>query len=128
MILVEFRDTPRHRTLPSRCLPRFVIALLILAVRWVATAAEPAAEPKPAAAVAEDGADDDAIVSLAAYNVKADRIEDFGLRITSAPSPDASRLLTNTTVWFATFAPLITSIVPNTAADMAGLQPGERIL
>jgi hypothetical protein len=46
----------------------------------VATAAE-----KTAAAETEDAADDDAIISLAAYTVKADRIEDFGLRVKSMP-------------------------------------------
>lgn len=120
MNIVELRETTRHRTLPRR-FPLCTIALLWLAGPLVAAAAEPAA-------ASTDEAADDAIVSLAAYNVKADRIEDFGLRIDSAPYPDASRLLTNTSFFFATFAPLITSVVPNTAAAKAGLQPGERIL
>jgi hypothetical protein len=91
-------------------------------------AAETPKETASPSSAGENATDDDEIVSLAAYNVKADRIEDFGLRIESAPYPDASRLLTNTTFWFAKFAPLITSVVPNTAAEKAGLQPGERIL
>jgi hypothetical protein len=52
-------------------------------------AAAAAAEKSAADNTADGTAGDDAIVSLAAYNVKADRIEDFGLRIDSAPYPDA---------------------------------------
>jgi hypothetical protein len=91
-------------------------------------AAETPKETASANSAGENAAEDDEIVSLAAYNVKADRIEDFGLRIESAPYPDAARRLNNATFWFAKFAPLITSVVPNTAAEKAGLQPGERIL
>ena len=113
--------------LPGRCFPLIAVALLSLAAPFGAVAAERAVPAEPAATAADEATEED-VISLAAYNVKADRIEDFGLRIASAPYPDASRLLTSGTFWFAKFAPLITSVVPNTAAARAGLQPGERIL
>jgi hypothetical protein len=110
--------------------PVVAAAVLIWVVPCEIVAAQAKASDTPAAAgdAAESAADSDEIVSLAAYNVKADRIEDFGLRIDSAPYPDASRRLTNATLWFAKFAPQIVSVVPNTVAEKAGLQPGERIL
>ncbi len=83
-----------------------------------------AAEPE-AAGEGERPRDDD-IISLAAYNVKADRIEDFGLRIDSETYSGKQANLA--TMWFATYAPRISAVLPNTAAARAGLQPGERIL
>ncbi|HUR58435.1 MAG TPA: hypothetical protein VM029_12035 [Opitutaceae bacterium] len=83
----------------------------------------------PLAAAAADVADaddkPDDVISLAAYNVKADRIEDFGLRVESMGH---SGRLNPVTVWFGRYTPTITAIVPNTAAARAGLRPGELIL
>ena len=115
----ERRVTPQRRKLLRCGIPLFAIALLLLAGPLAAAAVE----------TANEGTNDsDAIITMAAYNAKADRIEDFGIRIESAPYPDAARVLTSGSFWFAKFAPLITLIVPNTAADKAGLLPGERIL
>jgi hypothetical protein len=58
---------------------------------------------------------------LAAYNVKADRIEDFGLRV-GDPG------ITFVVIVPLPQAPSIEAILPNTAASKAGLQPGDRIL
>lgn len=57
------------------------------------------------------------ITSLAAYNVKADRVEDFGLRVTWHLGD-----VTRSTLGF------VVSVLPNTAADKAGLRPGDIIL
>lgn len=81
-----------------------------------------------AAAAKEEEADDDDIISLTAYNVKADRIEDFGVRIRPSVYPDASRQPKNVAFLFSKFAPEVTSVLPNTAAAKAGLRPGDRIL
>lgn len=104
----------------------FLLVLLGVAPIPPLAAAEPQASTQPAKAEPEDPADGD-IISLTAYNVKADRIEDFGLRVDARPYKDSSRP-NAVALWFTTFAPLITAIVPNTAAAKAGLQPGERIL
>lgn len=114
-------------------LPRFLLGAVLVSCGWLVARAQdpvPARSPGPTVSspAAEAGVDDEPIVSLAAYNVGADRIEDFGIRIESAPYPDAARLLTSGSFWFAKFAPLIATVVPNTAASKAGLQPGERIL
>lgn len=111
MNMAEPPGTPRHSRL----------AIIALALAGGLAAAEP--PPKP-----EVVADDNEITSLAAYNVKADLIEDFGLRVQSARYPASNQLTTITTVWFAKYAPEITAVLPNTAAARAGLQPGERIL
>jgi hypothetical protein len=119
MNVVELRGLPRRGTRPSRAFSFFVCAMMAWAGPLVAVAAE------QGTAAVDDAADDDAIVSLAAYNVKADRIEDFGLRVRGtvvSGHPNA------VTIWFTKFSPLITAVVPNTAAAKAGLQPGERIL
>lgn len=96
--------------------------LSVLLGALAATAEEPTT-PRNASAAAES----DEIVSLAAYTVKADRIEDFGLRVERLYTYSGKRP-NGVTVWFSKFAPKITAIVPNTAAAKAGLQPGERIL
>jgi hypothetical protein len=114
---------------PTRITSLLALAVLaFVAPSHAVTAERGATDKETAEAAAQDTRDGEAIVSLADYNVKADRIEDFGLRVTSSPYPDASRLLSLGTFWFAKYAPLVTSVVPNTAAANAGLQPGERIL
>jgi hypothetical protein len=57
------------------------------------------------------------VTSLAAYNVKADRVEDFGFRVTWHLGNVAG-----STHGF------VLSVLPNTAAAKAGLRPGDRIL
>lgn len=66
------------------------------------------------------------ILSLEAYNVTADRIEDFGLRVDWETY--SGKQANPATMWFSTWAPRIRAVLPNTAAARAGLQPGERIL
>jgi hypothetical protein len=122
MNVLELRGTAPRPTLLSRGFPLFAIAIFGLAGPLAA------AEPEPAAAADDDAAGNDDVVSLAAYNVKADRIEDFGLRVESVRYPFSSRGTGITTAWFAKFAPEIVAVVPNTAAANAGLQPGDRIL
>ncbi len=99
--------------------------MLGLALLPVAAVAEQATPPKSVAATDDETVDGD-VVSMAAYNVKADQIEDFGLRVDSAPYPKANP--GGLKVLFSKFAPIITAVVPNTAADRAGLLPGERVL
>jgi hypothetical protein len=120
---------PRHATRPHTgrgCTSFLHLALFSLAALPPLAAAESQATKQPAKAESDDSAEID-ILSMTAYNVKADRIEDFGLRVEGLPYKDAARPNV-VTLWFTTFAPLITAIVPNTAAAKAGLQPGERIL
>lgn len=82
--------------------------------------------PCQGAETAEEDKDDDDgedLVMLSAYNVKADRIEDFGVRVwgtTYYRGPEK-------TFW-PKFMPMISAIVPNTAASKAGLKPGEYII
>lgn len=107
----------------------FLGAMLTLAGPCAAVAAEPEPVPAGEAPAESEGAATDDVISLAAYNVKSDRIEDFGLRVASARYPGSPRQPTSlTTVWFAKYAPEVTAVVPNTAATRAGLQPGDRIL
>ena len=114
MNVVELQETSRRRTPASRCIPLFALAWLMVAGPRVGAAAGPAAPDKDAAA-------EEDVISLAAYNVKADRIEDFGFRVSQpglvvvvlVPIPQT---------------PFITEVFPNTAAAKAGLQPGDRIL
>ena len=127
MTVVAHRPTSPLQFRPRRARRLFTFALLALAAPLISAAAEPAATAQ-VAPPAEEGAENDETISLAAYNVKADRIEDFGLRVRGEPYPLTARRLGVTTIWFAKFAPLITAIMPNTAAAKAGLQPGERIL
>jgi hypothetical protein len=122
MNLIELWEPLRRQSPPNHSLPLFAIALLMSASPLV-VAAEPAAT-----AEANDAADSNDVISLGAYNVKADFIEDFGLRVESVRYPFSSQLTTLTTVWFAKYAPQIFAVVPNTAAAKAGLQPGDRIL
>jgi hypothetical protein len=100
--------------------------LLTLSGSPLSAAEKPSASPIPNASPARDDSDEEPIFSLGAYNVKADRIEDFGLRVRSEPYVGSDPNLA--TMWFARFSPMITAVVPNTAAAKAGLQPGERIL
>lgn len=92
-----------------------VLALGLLAPRL--TAAEGTAEDP-------DGDPDEAetVTVLEAFSVKADRVEDFGLRV--VPRYDRSRSM----MLWPVRTPIITAIVPNTAASKAGLKPGERIV
>ncbi len=96
---------------------RSTIFLLALACAMPGRAAE--TPPKNAAAVADDapGRVED-ITSMATYNVKADRLEEFGFRMTGEFSflPGG----TPTGVWVA-------EVLPNTAAAKAGLRPGDEI-
>lgn len=102
----------------------------------LAAATADAAPPAEAVAEEDNGDSPDDVVSLAAYNVQADRIEDFGFRIRtrrasdgpSAAGKPSTGYTTLVTFWFWRFAPMITQVLPNTAAANAGLQPGERIL
>jgi hypothetical protein len=58
--------------------------------------------------------------------VKADRIEDFGLRVGNSYYSKPPK--TTAGFFLAKFVPIITAVMPNTAADKAGLRPGDRIL
>ena len=79
-----------------------------------------------AAGPTDDGAGEaeeaEDVTILAPFNVKADRVEDFGVRVALRYDRDRSM-----TFW-PVRTPLITAVVPNTAASKAGLKPGERIL
>ena len=96
--------------------------MLVSAAPLVVGAAE---KEKAPALVEQDVAGDD-ITSLAAYNVKADRIEDFGFRVGRAVSGQYPKTVAGFTV--SRFVPIVSAVLPNTAAAKAGLQPGDRIL
>lgn len=109
----------RHAFFPTRVgrALRQLACLLCLAP-LLAFAAEKAADDQ-----GDGDEDNDDIVTLQAYNAKADRIEDFGLRVwakTLYGVPKGG--------FWPKFAPMISAVVPNTAAAKAGLRPGERIL
>lgn len=99
------------------------LAALLLGNVPGAVAAEPAA---PEETVEGEATNDEAIISLAAYNVRADFIEDFGVRVQSETY--SGKAVNGATFWFATYAPRISAVLPNTAAARAGLRPGERVL
>jgi hypothetical protein len=101
--------------------PRRLFVTAIFGLAGACGAAATAAEQSAPDRAADVTAGDDAIVSLAAYNVKADRIEDFGFRITEP-------FFTFVGIFPRAEAPYITEVLPNTAAAKAGLQPGDRIL
>lgn len=86
------------------------------------------AAEEPVAAEEGERAGDDGIVSLSAYNVAADRIEDFGLRVSSDATRTGRHPTTMIGIMTSKFAPRITAILPNTAADRSDLRPGEFIL
>lgn len=107
---------------------RSLFSLSLLGILALAGPINAASAEKPAVAAETErmAADDTAVISMAAYNVKADRIEDFGLRVrpavrSSYPKTAVGGMLTR-------YVPIITAVLPNTAAARAGLQPGERIL
>lgn len=79
------------------------------------------AATEPAEARSDEAAADDEIVSLATYNVKADRIEDFGFRVSDP-------IVTFVAIVPRPEAPYVTAVLPNTAASKAGLRPGDRIV
>jgi hypothetical protein len=120
----QVRPAPRRRFASGRL---FLGVIAVLG--WAApgrAADSAAAVPTERAAPADESEENDEVISLAAYNVKADRIEDFGLRVEAETYSGKQPNLA--TIWFSTFAPRIVAIVPNTAAAKAGLRPGERIL
>jgi hypothetical protein len=128
MNVVELRGFTPWRVPLGGGVPFFALAILFFSGASVGAPAEPAATKEETAAEGEDdAAENDGVVSMAAYNAKADRIEDFGLRVHSALYHEERRP-NLVTFWFADFAPMISSVLPNTAASKAGLQPGERIL
>ena len=98
-------------------LPLCAFVLLTCLAPFSAAAAEVDADDNDDAA-----ADNDDIITLAAYNAKADRIEDFGVRVFSSV-----RYRTPGSFW-PKYTPMVSAIVPNTAASRAGLKPGERII
>lgn len=114
-----------------RRFPLFAVAIFFLAAPRMLVAGEPGvegveggkAEGKTADAAAPDS---DEIISLSAYNAKADRIEDFGLRVGSSFYSKPPK--TTAGFFLSKFVPAITAVVPNTAAAKAGLRPGDRIL
>ena len=107
---------------PNYSIPCFMIAC---ALSGLAGSSMNAAVP---VINAEDGefVEQDDTISLEAYNVTADRIEDFGLRV--GWETYSGKQANLATMWFSTYAPRILAVLPNTAATRAGLQPGERIL
>ncbi|MEO7413905.1 MAG: hypothetical protein ABIZ81_11155 [Opitutaceae bacterium] len=107
----------------NRFLLRWGIVVGLACMPWAVAADSP---PPKQTSVAEDDVENDDVISLAAYNVKADRIDDFGLRVRMAPKSSYPKTL----VGFLTsrYVPMVWSVTPNTAAAKAGLQPGERIL
>ncbi|MFT3782595.1 MAG: PDZ domain-containing protein [Nibricoccus sp.] len=56
-------------------------------------------------------------LQLPKYDVKGDRLEDFGFRISHDFDPDRHG-----------YTPVVDLVLPNTAASRAGLRPGDRIL
>lgn len=123
---------PTQRWMPPDRLLAFALAILALSCPFGAIAAEtePAAQVPATAggtesAPASDDPDDE-IVSLVAYNVQADRIEDFGLRVGRAVMGEYPKTVAGLMV--SRYVPIVTAVLPNTAAARAGLQPGDRIL
>lgn len=107
----------------------FPLLLLALALPGLArplSGAEPAAAGEKTGAAADDAADSDDIVSLAAYNVQADRVEDFGIGAMDTFYPRQPK--SGMSALFSKFAPIVVAVRPNTAAARAGLQPGEFIV
>ena len=88
------------------------VAGLVLGSPWYATAAEPTA--------AEPEAGDP--VQLPAFEVKGERLEDFGFRV--SPDFDVMRSKGARRV----YTPVVDVVLPNTAASKAGVRPGDRIV
>jgi PDZ domain len=105
---------PDGRIWISRGFSLFLVAILNCVAPFLGVAAETNADD-------DDAANDD-VISLTAYNAKADRIEDFGVRVWSSVYYGEAK------GFFWKFAPMVSAVVPNTAAAKAGLRPGERIL
>jgi hypothetical protein len=103
----------------------FVGAIVAFAGPLVAVAQEPStaerSESAPTSSAADAAASGDDVVALGAFNVKADRVEDFGFRVSDST-------LTIIVIVPHLEPPFITEVLPNTAAAKAGLQPGDRIL
>jgi hypothetical protein len=130
MRVVQHWGGARRRARLVRGIPFLVCTVLELGTPRGVTAAEVERDTKAVTkqgAAAEEGGSEQEVISLAAYNVKADRIEDFGLRVDSRPYHDSARPNV-VTIWFTSFAPVVTAVLPNTAASRAGVQPGDRIL
>jgi hypothetical protein len=89
-----------------------LITLALAAETPVVEVKEVAETPKE---IEEDEGDD--VTKMAAFGVKAERLEVFGFRVRGKlNSPFSSAL------------PTVRSVTPNTAAAKAGLRPGDRIL
>src|SRR5687768_8456306 len=97
---------------------RLVGLMLALACGLPGYAAE--TPPKKAVTVPDDAASGgvEDITSMAAYNVKADRLEEFGFRMNAQFSLIPGG--TPTGVW-------VTEVFPHTAAAKAGVRPGDEI-
>jgi hypothetical protein len=96
---------------------RIVFTWFWLGIAAAAFAAEPPATSSPATLGEPEEEEVGDVTKLAAFNVQADRIEEFGFRVTGfLGSPFSSAL------------PIVTVVFPNTAAAKAGLRPGDRIL
>lgn len=98
-----------------------IIALSLLTGSLMAAA--PKAESTKGA---EAGQDD--IITLEAYNVQADMIEDFGFRVWVEATRSGKHPKSMAQMMVTKFTPRISAVLPNTAAARAGLQPGEFIL
>src|SRR4051812_5412098 len=81
-------------------------ALVWLGLLATASAAEPAA-----------GGDMEDVTKMTAYNVKADRVEEFGFRV-------GGQIF----LPWSSGSPIVRAVYPNTAAAKAGLRPGDRVL
>ncbi len=82
---------------------------------WLGAAEVPEANDRP-----EDPDGD--VTTMAAFNVKDDRLEDFGFRVSPAYDVKrSSRLVPR-------YTPVVDVLLPNTAATKAGLRPGDRIV
>jgi hypothetical protein len=115
MNAVELRGITRRRILPSWGTPSLAVALLAVASPIVIAAAEPDATVAVGELQTEDEGED--VTKMAAFNVQADRVEEFGFRVgVELRNP------------FGSATPIVRAIYPNTAAAKAGLRPGDRVV